>query len=187
MKSASKDTFYEKILRRLGNNRVIAICLLMFTVLVGTAALTGALDGLWEFTQSKVLGRSKELRTEYCEFLRPLVAELDRTRTAFARWDQKDLSLESETMRDANLRIRTLLLEKGHLIPDSLREDQTKLILHYDIWLEEYDRIRVRKTADPDQLRVLARKSPFPRESELHFRERMAQVEAKLGNEPRCN
>jgi hypothetical protein len=77
-----------------------------------------------------------------------------------------------------------LLREKGHLVPESLRKDQNKLIFHYDQWLEEYDRIRIRKTTNPEEPFVFV--YSFPQESERHFRERMAQVEAKLGNEARC-
>jgi hypothetical protein len=121
---------------------------------------------------------------EYCELLRPLSVEFDRTKAAFDRWNQEDLSLESETIRDGNLRARTLLREKAHLIPDSLREDQKKLIEHYDRWLEEYDRVRVRRTKDPDASFVFV--YSFPQESEQRFRQRLSDVEAKLGTEARC-
>jgi len=186
MVSGSDDTFYEICLRRLRNNPVIAIGLIVFIVFLGIGTLTGSVTGLWEFTQSRLFGRSKGTRAEYCELVRPLVLELDRTKNAFARWDQQDLSLESETLREANIRARSILRDKGYLVPDTLREDQKHLIFHYDQWLEEYDRIRVRKTADPETLKVLALKSPFPKDAERHFRERMAELEKILGNDPRC-
>jgi len=182
--SAEGATRYDKLIRRLRNNPIVAIGLVAFAVLLGTAALMGAFDHLWEFTESRVLGRSKELRIEYCELLRPLVVELDRTKAAFDRWDQKNLSLESETIRDGNLRARALLRDKGHLVPDSLREDQRKLITHYDQWLEEYDKVRVRKESNPDSPFVFV--YSFPQQSEHNFRERMAQIEKKLGDEARC-
>lgn len=182
--SAAVPTRHEKLLRRLYDNAVVSIVLVTCALLLGIAALTGALDDMWEFTESRILGRSKELRTEYCELIRPLIVELDRTKVAFDRWDQKDLSLESETIRDGNLRARGLLREKGHLVPDILRDDQRKLISHYDQWLEEYDRVRVRRTSDPDAPFVFV--YSFPRESEDRFRERMSELERKLGDEPRC-
>ena len=114
----------------------------------------------------------------------PLTIELDRTKAAFGRWNQKDLSLESETIRDGNLKARALLREKTHLVPDSLREDQKKLIFHYDQWLEEYDRVRVRKTSNPDEPFVFV--YSFPQESEKHFRDRLAELKSKLGDVPRC-
>jgi hypothetical protein len=184
MGSKSKETVYERFLRRLRNNPIIAVGLITFSILVGAGALTGALNDTWEFLETRVLGRSTELRNEYCELLRPLMVELDRTKAAFDRWNQKDLSLESETIRDGNLRARALLREKAHLVPDSLRDYQKKFILHYDQWLEEYDRVRVRKTSDPDEPFVFV--YSFPQDSEQRFRARMAEVEAKLGNEARC-
>lgn len=184
MGSVSEETFYDKLSRRLRDNPIIAVVLMTIAGIVGVASFTGAIDDIWQFADSRVFGRSKELRTEYCELLRPLVVELDRTKAAFDRWNKKDLSLESETIRDANLRARALLREKGHLVPDSLREDQSKLVLHYDQWLEEFDRVRVRKTTNPDAEFVFV--FSFPRESEQLFRQRMTKVEARLGSEARC-
>jgi hypothetical protein len=186
MATESEKTFYDLFVQRLRNNPVIAVGLVVFIIVLGVTTLAGNLNGLWEFTQSHLWGRSKAVRAEYCELVRPLVLELDRTKDAFGRWTQQDLSLESETLREGNMRARSILRDKGYLVPDSLREDQKKLIFHYDQWLEEYDRIRVRKTADPETLRVLALRSPFPKEAEQHFRERMVELEKILGSEPRC-
>ena len=183
MASASKQTLYDKVVRRMRNNPIIAIGLIVFAVLVAASTLTGAIDSAWQVL-SRVFGPSTELRREYCELLRPLVVELDRTKTAFNLWNRKDLSLESETIRDGNLKARDLLRENAHLVPDSLREDQKKLIFHYDRLLEEYDRVRVRKTKDPEQEFVFV--YSFPGESEEHFRERMTEVEAQLGSKARC-
>jgi hypothetical protein len=184
MASRTKDTQFDKYLARLRNNRAIAITLLGFIVLVGIGTLTGALNSTWEFVESRLLGRSPALQAEYCELLRPLIVELDRTKAAFDRWSKKDESLESETIRDGNFKARALLREKGHLVPDSLREDQRKLILHYDQWLEEYDRVRVRKLTDPNQQFVFV--FSFPSDSEHRFRERIGRLEQQLGAEARC-
>src|SRR5262245_49247308 len=184
MGSATRKILYDKVLRRLKDNPIIVAVLIAVPVLVALGSLTNALDDAWEFFETRVLGRTTELRNEYCDLLRPLIVELDRTKAAFDRWNQKDLSLESETIRDGNLRARTLLREKGRLVPDSLREDQRKLIFHYDQWLEEYDRVRVRKTTNPEEPFVFV--YSFPQESERRFRDRLAKVEANLGNEARC-
>lgn len=178
------DTTHERMRRRLLNNPVVAFGALAAAVIIGIGAVTGALGGTWEFIEGRLLGRTTELRSEYCELLRPLTVELDRTKAAFDRWNQKDLSLESEAIRDGNLRARALLREKGHLVPDSLREHQRKLIAHYDEWLVEYDRVRVRKTTNPDTPFVFV--YSFPAESEQAFRKRMAEVEARLGEGARC-
>ncbi len=183
MASTSKETLYDRIVKRLRNNPIIAIGLIVFAVVVGVGAFTGGIDSAWRFV-SGVVGPSAQVRKEYCDLLRPLMVELDRTKAAFDRWNQKDLSLESETIRDGNLKARALLSQKGHLLPDSLREDQKKLIFHYDRWLEEYDRVRVRRTKDPEQPFVFS--FDFPRDAEERFRERMKELEAPLGSKARC-
>ena len=97
---------------------------------------------------------------------------------------RQTISGPRQTIRDGNLRARTLLRDKGHLVPDALRGDQQKLITHYDQWVEEYDRVRVRRTSNPDQPFVFV--YSFPTESERAFRERMAELETKLGDGARC-
>jgi hypothetical protein len=182
--AAPPGTQFDKYQRRVLNNRVIAIVVILSGALIGLGALTGSLGTTWEFVESRVFGRSPALRSEYCTLLRPLMTELDRTKAAFNRWNRRDLSLESETIRDGNLKARALLRDKGHLVPDSLREHQQKLIQHYDQWLEEYDRVRVRRTSDPSQPFVFV--FSFPGESERAFRERMREVEQQLGAGARC-
>ncbi len=184
MSGTPEQTLYDRLVRRLQNRPIIAAGLILFAVLVGIGILTGSIQNIWLAFESSVLGRTPGLRAEYCDILRPLVLQLDRTKAAFNRWNGKDLSLESETIRDGNLKARALLEENGKLVPDALREDQKKLMLHYDRWLEEYDRVRVKRTSNPDQPFVFV--YSFPSESEKRFRSRMAQIEAQLGSEARC-
>jgi hypothetical protein len=184
MNNTSEQTLYDRLVRRIRNKPIIVAGLIVFTVLVGIGTLTNSIQKIWVAFESTVLGRTSELRTEYCELLRPLVLQLDRTKAAFDLWNGKDLSLESETIRDGNLKARALLEEKGELVPDTLREDQKKLIYHYDRWLEEYDRVRVKRTSDPNQPFVFV--YSFPRDSEQRFRDRMAFIEKQLGSNARC-
>ena len=184
MNITPEQTLYDRFVHCLKNNPIIAACLIAFAVLIGIGALIGSIQSSWQAFESRVLGRTTDLRTEYCDLLRPLVLQLDRTKTAFDRWNGKDLSLESETIRDGNLKAHALLEEKGKLVPDALREDQKKLMFHYDRWLEEYDRVRVKKTSNPDQPFVFV--YSFPGESEKRFRSRVAQIEEQLGSEARC-
>jgi hypothetical protein len=89
--------------------------------------------------------------------------------------------------RPFSIAMRCLSLgEMSHqgLIPDSLRDDQKKLIFQYDQWLQEYDRVRIRRPNDPEQAFVFV--YSFPEESAQRFRDRIAQVEALLGREGRC-
>jgi hypothetical protein len=184
MNETPKPTLYKRLINRLQNNPIIATVLILFVVLVGIGTFTGTLHDSWEAFETWGLGRTPELRTEYCDLLRPLVLQFDRTKAAFDRWNGKDLSLESETIKDGNLKARTLLEEKGNLVPKALQEDQQKLIFHYDKWLEEYDRVRVKKTIDPAQPFVFV--YSFPRDSEKRFRSRMAQIEEQLGSKAIC-
>jgi hypothetical protein len=79
----------------LRNNRFVAPTSLAFIVLVGIGTLTGAPNTAWEFAESRVLGRSTALRAEYCDLLRPLMTELDRTK---AVWNARKLVTSSAGM-----------------------------------------------------------------------------------------
>jgi hypothetical protein len=125
------------------------------------------------------------------ELLAPMVIQLERTKSAFNRWISKNLYLEAKIIRDGNLIIRDLLLRKAHLIPGDLRLDANRLVEHYDVWLEEFDRIRgdatpnLRGGTEPNlnEPFVFAgpKGYPFPVDSAERFKERFEQLQRELG------
>jgi hypothetical protein len=109
-----------------------------------------------------------------------LVFHLDRTKEAFGRWTSKNLYLEAKVIRESNMAARDLLVKKTELIPEELRPDALRLVEHYDVWLEEFERVRVgRGGSEPaeDQPFVFAgpKGYPFPIEAARHFREAYSQ------------
>jgi hypothetical protein len=73
-------------------------------------------------------------------------------------------------VRTGNLAIRDLLLAKPHLIPPDLRDHANTLVVHYDVWLEEFDRWRGDATGDQPAFVFAGPKGfPFPREAEARF------------------
>jgi hypothetical protein len=108
------------------------------------------------------------------ELLGPIYILLDRTKRAFDRWDKKDLFLEGEIVKNSNLAIRDLLLSKPYLIPPSLRNDASELILHYAVWLEEFDRLRRKQTNSKAESAFVFTGPlgyPFPSSADKNFRE----------------
>jgi hypothetical protein len=116
------------------------------------------------------------------ELLGPVYMQLDRTSRAFARWQARNIYLETKVIREGNLAIRDLLLTKGHLIPPELLEDAGRLVEHYDRWLEEFERQREGPEPDLQAAFTFVGPSgfPFPVESERRFRETFARAWAEL-------
>ena len=77
-------------------------------------------------------------------------------------------------MKTGNETIRDLLLTKGHLIPPELLEDAGKLVEHYDVWLEKFEKQRSSENPDPEAKFVFAGPDgfPFPSESEKRFQDK---------------
>jgi hypothetical protein len=75
-------------------------------------------------------------------------------------------------IREGNLAIRDLLLQKGHLIPPELLEDAGLLVEHYDRWLEEYEKQRLAEHPDLDApfTFVGPQGYPFPGKADRRFR-----------------
>ena len=111
-------------------------------------------------------------RDSVTQLLGPVYAQLMRSSAAFERWEGRNTFLEAEIIKTANQSIRDLLISKSHLVPPELREDAQKLVLHYDVWLEEYARVRTehQDTDNPAFVFVGPKGYPFPREADLHFR-----------------
>ncbi len=116
------------------------------------------------------------------ELLGPVHMQLDRTRRAFDRWTAHNLFLEAKVIREGNLAVRDLLLQKGHLIPGELLPDAGRLIEHYDRWLEEYERVRAAQqpSLDTPFTFVGPQGYPFPRDAEERFKAAFTRLWAEL-------
>jgi len=106
------------------------------------------------------------------ELLGPMNIQFGRTKRAFDRWNEKNLYLEAKVIKVGNETIRDLLLTKGHLIPPELLDDAGKLIEHYDVWLELFERQRGGKEPDLETPFTFAgpKGHPFPMDAEERFR-----------------
>jgi hypothetical protein len=117
------------------------------------------------------------------ELFGPIYVQLDRTKRAFERWDGKNLYLEGEVIRNGNLAIRDLLLTKSHLIPPDLRDAASELLLHYDVWLEEFERVKGSRAAghsDTTYVFVGPKGYPFPSEADEQFRKKFRELWNRL-------
>lgn len=182
-KSEIKDiqSFYDKFLFRLKNNKLSAIIILVFVLIGSIATFTNSVNSLLQTLGIikhndglETIQRQKQVLTE---LLSPMVILLDRAQAAFERWTEKNLYLESEIIHKCNIGVRDLLIEKAALIPIDLKLDANKLIVHYDRWLEEYHRIRGGSKPDLNEPFVFTgpKGYPFPLESANRFRERYKQ------------
>lgn len=116
------------------------------------------------------------------ELLGPVNMQLDRTKRAFDRWTSKNLYLEAKVIKEGNETIRDLLLTKGHLIPPELLEDAGKLIEHYDVWLEKFEKQRKAEKPDLESSFTFVGPEgyPFPRQSANRFQEKFQEYWKEL-------
>jgi hypothetical protein len=116
------------------------------------------------------------------EVLGPLMMQFERTKAAFDRWHGKNLFLEAQIVRQGNQTIRDTLLAKGHLISPELIPHATRLVVHYDVWMEAFDRIRGQTAPEADTPFVFVGPAgyPFPREAEEAFKAEFARLQSDL-------
>jgi hypothetical protein len=116
------------------------------------------------------------------ELLGPMNMQFDRTKRAFDRWQDQNLYLEVKVIKIGNETIRDLLLTKGHLIPPELLNDAGKLIEHYDVWLEVFERLRGGKEPDLKSKFTFAGPEgfPFPTEAETRFKAKYHEYWSQL-------
>ena len=138
------------------------------------------LDGLLDNSSSQ-----REVE-QYCDLLSPLIVQFDRTLDAFQRYRPHDFALE-QTLEDGNRKAREILEANAQLIPTSLDEDRQRLVQHYDIWLEEYARVRqIGADSVTSFIFVGPDGFPFPRDSEQRFRAWRDTLASQLGNTFSC-
>ena len=137
-----------------------------------------------QFDERLRVFESTRLWKEKClsQLLGPTVMQLARTKHAFERWNSKNLYLEARIVREGNLVIRDLLLNNGHLIPPHLMGDATKLIEHYDRWLEEFDAKRLKDSPATQDAFVFVGPEgfPFPTDSEERITKAFHQLQQEL-------
>lgn len=113
------------------------------------------------------------------ELYGPLNYHFTRTKKAFMRYSEKNLYLEAFVLKDSNEKIRNLLLEKSYLISPDLSEDAEKLITHYDVWLEQFHKLR--ENPKPEEVAatfvfVESLGFGFPREAETKFKDKYREL-----------
>jgi hypothetical protein len=116
------------------------------------------------------------------ELLKPLIVQFDRTEEAFMKYQPGNLSAEN-VLRDGNEKARDLLLAKRELIPEALRDDGARLVEHYEVWLQQYSRLRNNERSDAS-VPVFAGPVgyPFPIESARRFREELNGLVTAIGS-----
>ncbi len=112
------------------------------------------------------------------ELLGPINMQLRRTKLAFMRWGDLNLYLEMTIIAKGNETARDLLLSKGHLIPPELMDCSSKLIEHYDVWLEKFERERNSKMPELKTKFIFTGPDgyPFPSKCGTKFRQKYQEL-----------
>lgn len=117
------------------------------------------------------------------EVLGPVNAHMRRTNMAFTRWQAGNLLLETLIIADSNRKIRDILLDKFHLLTPELRDPASRLIEHFDVWLEMFERERnSQKPVDSQAKFTFAGPAgfPYPKDAETAFRASLDRTYAHL-------
>jgi hypothetical protein len=88
-------------------------------------------------------------------------------RAAYASYlDQGRIFLFARSLRRINFSTRKLLLDRGWMLPEELREHALALIAHYDVWLTLWDDLAERTSPLPSDPFVFENSFTYPREAE---------------------
>jgi hypothetical protein len=149
---------------------------------VASALVSVIFAGYMARVEQEIRSRRAWKEQSVAELLGPMNIQFDRTQRAFDRWTQKNLYIEVKVIKVGNETIRNLLLERGHLIPPELLEDASKLIEHYDVWLELFERQRGGSEPDLETPFTYAGPAgyPFPKESATRFKQKYEEYWKEL-------
>ncbi len=113
------------------------------------------------------------------ELLAPVRLYLLRSHIAVKAYQPNDDYRET-ILKECNVGIRDVLIQKGHLIPDDLMPHAEKFISHYDEWLQAYR--QAREDQNLTQVKHVFTYN-FPHDSEKAFIKKYEQFRAVLGIE----
>ena len=115
------------------------------------------------------------------ELLGPLHQHFLVARTAYQAYLEEGRAFRHACeLRRINLAARTLLLDKGHLLPPEYRDCAAALVGHYDVWLGLWDAHAERMRPAPGDAFAFANKATWPREAELRL-ERLYEELGEVG------
>lgn len=122
------------------------------------------------------------------ELVGPVYMHLDRTSQVAKRYkktykEQTTSYFDALLMQDSNEAVRSVLLSKGHLLPEELRGHAHALVAHYDVWLRRFD-AKVAKEAPTAEssFDVGFAEVPFPEEAAKAFRDSYKRLRKELYN-----
>ena len=105
-----------------------------------------------KFSERREPGR----RLQFQNCLVPWSCNSTGVKRAFNRYKAKNIYLETKVIAEGNTSIKNLLLSHGHLIPAELLDDAGRLVEHFEVWLEEFERVRDEKKPELETQFVFA-------------------------------
>lgn len=117
------------------------------------------------------------------ELLAPVKLQLIRSRITLQGYDANN-EYREKILKECNETIRSLLLEKGHLIPADLVPYAEKFISHYDEWLQAYRTTRELNNAS--EIKYVFTYN-FPHDAEKAFTEKYEAYRKELEIEGSLN
>lgn len=100
------------------------------------------------------------------ELLGPLHMHLAAARTLYGQYLEGGKRFAfADALRQTNLRARSLLLEKGWMLPEPLQADAAALIAHWEVWLSLWEAHRRATDPEPNDEFAFANDFTWPAES----------------------
>lgn len=113
------------------------------------------------------------------ELLGPLHMHFRAARAGYADYMANGKSfLFASSLRRINGGARDLLLARGWLLPEPLRDEAVALVRHYDVWVTLWDDLAARTRPTFDAPFVFENAMTYPRESEARLERLFAELSA---------
>ena len=109
---------------------------------------------------------------QFYRLVSPVYFFLHLSRKAYAKYLENKIFLHAKCIRNANLKVCSVLEDSAALIPGELFNDAIALINHYGIWMAQFDEWEKQhspRLADQFVFYHLDDQSAFPKDAEQHF------------------
>lgn len=120
-------------------------------------------------------------------FMTELYLLMQLSRKGYAKYMQNKIYLHALTIRSANRRIYSHIINNLSLLPADLQDEALELLNHYDIWLAQFREFESEKKpslADPFIFHHLDTQSAFPKMAEQRIFDFYLTLNAqKINNE----
>lgn len=125
-----------------------------------------------------------DITEQLLKFLEQTIINLKRSEIAYKNYLQYEKKfIYAKELKTCNEELRSLLTENIFLLSNTLQQDALTLIIHYDIWIEKWNKLEQSQKFSLDEIFVFENEHTFPRDAAIRIESEFNRIKENITNQ----